>query len=464
MTSKPKRPASRSIYVVLFKAWMLILGVAIAFGLAGLAASLIQKPVYEATTTLYLTSGGTVASSAYDSVTSSTQRVGSYAQLIYSQAVLMPAANAVGLDLTLEEARKRVGVDVNPAVVLMTITVQDTDPSVAQRFADALAQSMQDAVSKLEVPGAASEPLVKIRQVTKATLNASPVKPTTLVNVSVAVAVGLIAGCLLALVRESRNNRVRDENDAEVALGAPVLTVVGADDRSGEPFRTVRTRLLVQDPPVRKLLVTAPTAAPTSATATINIGKVLAKTASSVVVVDADLARPVISRWAGCEGQPGLVDVLRGSPVGDVIRHGVDGLATLAVLGAGSRAPGHPADFFSSAAFRQLLGALAQRHDYVIVKSAAMLADPAAESILPFVDGVLVVGGPTLSTLDDLAACRARMSGVQARVIGLVYYQSSDDPKREESARPEGPRPEPTNRNRHARASAQGAESPTPAQ
>src|SRR5260221_24278 len=136
MATKPKRPAPRSVSTVLAKGWALIAGVAIVFGLAALTFSVLQKPMYAASTTLYLTSGGTVVTSAYDSLSASRERVGSYAQLLYSQAVLMPAVRAAGLDLTLEQARQRVAVDVNPQIVLITLSASDSNPAVAQKFAD----------------------------------------------------------------------------------------------------------------------------------------------------------------------------------------------------------------------------------------------------------------------------------------------------------------------------------------
>ncbi|KQY04408.1 hypothetical protein ASD37_21050 [Mycobacterium sp. Root135] len=428
MASKSRRPAPRSIFAVLTKAWMLIVGTAIVFGLVALAASLVQKPVYAATTTLYLTSGGTVASSAYDSVTSSTERVGSYAQLIYTQAVLMPAADAVGLNLSLDEARKRVSVDVNPQVVLMTITVEDTNPALAQRFADALAQSMQSAVSKLEVPGAASEPLVKIRQVTKATVGPSPVAPTTLINVSVAVAVGLIIGCLLAVWRESRNDKVRDEVDAEAALETRLLAVVGPGNRSKEGYRTIRTRLLAQDPPIRVLLVTGARTSESTSTVTMNVGKLLARAGNSVVIVDANLNDSNITKWAGSEGSPGLIDALRGRPLGETLTQGVDGVKTLTILGSGAKSTGHPADYFSSEAFRRILRMLSDQFDYVVVDSTPLLEDFGTESILPTVDGIAIVCGPALSTLSDLVECRTRTRNVGANILGLVFFDYRDDP------------------------------------
>jgi polysaccharide biosynthesis transport protein len=425
MATRPKRPAPRSVSTVLARGWALISAVAIVFGLAALAFSILQKPMYAAATTLYLTSGGTIVTSAYDSLSASRERVGSYAQLLYSQAVLMPAVQAAGLDLTLEQARQRVAVDVNPQIVLITLSASDSDPAVAQKFADALAKSMETTVSALEVPGASTEPLVKVHQVTTATVNSGPAEPKTLVNVSVAVVAGLIVGCVLALLREFLNRKVRDEGDAEAAIGAPVLAVGNSNDQGREAFRTLRTRLAVLDPPVRKLLITSARPHDGTTTVAIGLGEALAQAANSVVVVDADFEHSEITQWVGSGGAPGLADVVRGrATLGDVVRRGVGGVDTLAALGVGTKFSGHPADLFSSTVFRRVLDELAQQFDYVIVDSAAMLDDSGTDAIAPSMDGVVVVSRRSGSKMSDLVECRSRLTSVEARVVGVVFFSS----------------------------------------
>jgi polysaccharide biosynthesis transport protein len=445
MPSRPKRPAPRAIYTVLVRGWKLIVGSAIVFGLAALAVSLLQKPVYEATTTLYLTSGGTVVPSAYDSVQASKESIASYAQLSYTQAVLMPAAQAAGLNLSLEEARGRVTVDANPQIVMITLSARDNNPAVAQKFADALAKSMESAVTQLEVPGSSNEPLAKMRQVTTATVSPNPVEPTTLVNVSVAVAAGLVLGCLLATLREFFNTKVRDETDAEAAFGAPVLAVVPRDDRreedqddrildfDGQPtdittsFRTLRTRLAVQEPPIRRFLITSARPAEGKTTVAINLAAVMAQAANSVVVVDANLDNPDVAKRVGASVGPGLTDAVRGAPLGDLIERAVGGNEMLAVLGAGTKVSDHPADLFSSAAFGKVLDELSQQFDCVIVDSAALLENSGTEAILPSVDGVVVASRPSVSTMTDLVECRTRLSDAQARAVGLVFFESRQE-------------------------------------
>ncbi|MBJ7339104.1 polysaccharide biosynthesis tyrosine autokinase [Mycolicibacterium sp.] len=413
---------------MLVKGWALIAGVAIAFGLGALGYSLLEKPMYSASTTLYLTSGGTIVPSAYDSLSASRERVGSYAQLLYSQAVLMPAAQAAGLDLTLQQARQRVAVDVNPQIVLITLSASDSDPAVAQKFADSLAKSMETTVSALEVPGASTEPLVKVHQVTTATVDAGPAEPRTLVNVAVAVVAGLIAGCLLALLREFLNRRVRDEDDAEAALGTPVLAEVVRQDQAPEAFRALRTRLGVLDPPARKLLVTSGRAHEGATTTTIGLAKALAQAAHSVVVVDANFYNPDATKRLKASDGLGLTDVLRGAPLGDVLQRAVGGVKTLSVLGAGSKVSGHPADYLASAGFGRVLDELARQFDYVLVDSEAILENSGTDAIAPSVDGVLMVSRRSGSSMSDLVECRRRLGTVEARLVGVVFISSQAEP------------------------------------
>ena len=50
--------ATRDVITVLIRGWKLIVGFAVAFGLIALLMCLLQKPVYEATATLFVSSLG----------------------------------------------------------------------------------------------------------------------------------------------------------------------------------------------------------------------------------------------------------------------------------------------------------------------------------------------------------------------------------------------------------------------
>jgi Mrp family chromosome partitioning ATPase len=114
--------------------------------------------------------------------------------------------------------------------------------------------------------------------------------------------------------------------------------------------------------------------------------------------------------------------------LGDVVRRGVGGVETLAVLGVGTKVSGHPADLFASTQFRKVLDELARQFDYVIVDSAAVLDDSGTDAIAPSMDGVVVVSRRAGSKMSDLVECRSRLTSVDARVVGVVFFSSRVEP------------------------------------
>jgi Mrp family chromosome partitioning ATPase len=150
------------------------------------------------------------------------------------------------------------------------------------------------------------------------------------------------------------------------------------------------------------------------------------------VLVDADFEHCEITQRVGSNGTLGLADVVKGrATLGDVVRHGVNGVETLAVLGVGTKVSGHAADLFASAHFRKVLDELARQFDYVIVDSAAMLDDSGTDAIAPSMDGVVVVSRRAGSKMADLAECRSRLTSVDARVVGVVFFSSRVEPASE---------------------------------
>jgi polysaccharide biosynthesis transport protein len=447
MPTNVVRPRSRSVPTVLKKGWAVVIGVAIVFGLGALAFSLLQKPVYQASTTLYITSGNTGSSSGYDTVEASKQRVATYAQLAHSGAVLTPALESAGLNWSLEEARQNVEVESRPEVVTLTIYVRAPTPEVAQKFAGAVADSMVRAVSALEVPASGLEPAARLSVVTPATVASKPAFPTIEVNVLLAAVIGLFVGALTVLLREALNKKIRDAGDAEAVLGTRTLAVLpryhksnqgGLIDFDGEPtalatsFRNLRSRLILElsDQPHPKLLITSACVAEGETTVAINVGAVLAHAAKSVVIVDANIDDPQVVQRVGARNGPGLTDAISGAiPLSDAVQRGVGSLTSLAVLGAGTFGASHPDGLFSSAAFVHVLDDLAQQFDYVIIDAPPLLVNLGTESLLSSVDGVVVVTRPNVSTIADLVECRTRLENGNARLLGVVV----SDPRNKRS-------------------------------
>ncbi|HEX4392061.1 MAG TPA: Wzz/FepE/Etk N-terminal domain-containing protein, partial [Mycobacterium sp.] len=130
--------AAQDVSTVLRRGWKLIVGCAVAFGLVALTTCLLQKPVYQATVTLFVTSvgNGQGASGPYENAMGSSMLVGSYAKLAYSDTVLVPAVKAAGLNMTLGQAKSAISTQIVPETVMFTVSAKDRDPDVAKRFSN----------------------------------------------------------------------------------------------------------------------------------------------------------------------------------------------------------------------------------------------------------------------------------------------------------------------------------------
>lgn len=446
MPNKFAHSPSRGLLTVLTRGWALIATVAILAGLGGLAFSLLQKPMYEASSTLFISSGG---AAAYD--VNMDKRVETYAQLVYSDAILTPALKAANLDWSLTDAREAVGVESNPQVVMITVSARANDPATAKKFDTALGNSLIDAVSTLEGPRGDNASTIKLSVVTPATLASSAVAPNTQVNVAIATVLGLFIGIVLVLLREALNKKVRDSKDAETALDTRTLAVIpGAGvieegqlvDFDGDPtpiatsFRDLASRLKVElrHHPNPKLLVTSARSDEGKTTVAVNIGTALAHGAYSVVVVGPSLGDAEGGDIYDASTGRGLADAITGRiAVSDAVQRGVGGLDTLAILSVGRRAVGAPEDLLLSAAFPKVLEELAHEFDYVIIDGPALLDNVGTEAVLPSIDGVVLVTRPGVSTVEDLVECRNRLSRAETRVLGVVLSEQRHERSRHRS-------------------------------
>lgn len=432
----PRQPAwgARGVLATIVRSWVLIVGVALVYGLMALLYSWLSTPIYQATATLYVTSGSGSAAggSSFDAVRASQERAATYGKLLYSDAVISPALTSAQLPMSLGDAKNNLQVAVDPAVMTMSISATDPDPVIAQRLANAASDSLADAVSTLDVPSGGGSPAARLTIVNTAVVDPDPIWPKMYLSIGIAAGVGLIVGLCLALLFEKTNNKVRDEDDAAVGADAHVLAKLPDDasdavvdfdlDRNSvaAAFRTLRTRLIAttQDAPIKLLAVTSPRSGAGTTTVAVNLAGALAHSGNSVLLLDADFADPRITRRFAGQGTPGIVDVLAGRTSLDSVL-GLPTSGGFSVLGVGKRLQSTSADLLSSRAFGELLKAAVDRFDYVITAIPAFLDSQDAAASAAWADGVLIVV-PLQSKIDELRVVRSTLDDLNTGVVGLV--------------------------------------------
>ncbi|BBY28617.1 polysaccharide biosynthesis tyrosine autokinase [Mycolicibacterium sediminis] len=443
-----QRMSTRDAITVLSRGWWIILGTALVFGLIALVVSLIQKPVYEASTTMYVTAGSIENRvTPYEDVMGSQNRVNSYAKLVFSDSVLEPAVKAAGLDMPVDQARDVVGAETVPDTVLLTITARDASPEVARRLANAVADSMADRVSALETPSGGGQPSARLTALSPATVADDPVSPLLLINTVLATVIGLFAGIVLALGRERLNNSVRDDADVERQAGTRTLAKLPHDRLFGETstldfgaaaspaaaaFRHLRTGLSVahSERALSTILVTSPRKGDGKSTVAVNLAAAFAEGGNSVVLVDANLRQPGVGVRTATSDARGLTSAITGrAPLSAILQ--VAQFDGLNVLTAGKLGRSNPADLLSSPACGTLFQELRQSFDYVIVDAASLLEGPDAEAAARWVDGVLLVARPKRSKISDLHDCMDHLENINVDVIGVVLNEGHATDRRD---------------------------------
>ena len=285
------------------------------------------------------------------------------------------------------------------------------------------------------------------------TVIADPAVPTTPDNrnVRLAIVLGLlfaaIAGPGLAFATENLSSRFRTRDEIEASVEAPVLsaipivngitgrTLFNSGSQGEEAFRRLRTTLMLQshdDPRIsdggRTILVTSTYPREGKSTVVANLGRSLAESGRPTLLIDADLHRPVLHEFFGIQSASGLSDILRGalpsaSEWSKLFRStGVEGLA---LLPAGPPVEDTTTVLGSSWASSGVFVELADRYDYVLIDSPAVLTVPDALAITRNVDSVLLVAGSNIEP-DALRYAHQQLTRVGAEVLGVVINGAGD--------------------------------------
>ncbi|MBB0992408.1 polysaccharide biosynthesis tyrosine autokinase [Dietzia sp. SLG510A3-30A2] len=430
----------RDLLSVLRARWIIIVAATLIGGLVALGMSLLTTPTYQSKIQFYVTvAGGDSAAAAYQGSLGAQQRVQSYAALVKSTDITQQVVDAAGADLTAGQVATKTAATADAKTVLLNVAVTDSDPQRALQLARGFGDVLPAAINRLETPDGGGPALAKLTVVNPPALPTSPVAPKTEQNVAIGLVLGLLVGIGIALLINTFDRRVKSKEQLESIAGKPVVGSIpfrkGEDKEKGaehivpfreghspaaESFRRLRTNLqfLNVDNPPRVFVLTSSVATEGKSETAINLSLALAESGSRVLLIEADLRRPLVVSYMSMPDKVGLTNVLTGqADFADVVqetRHeGVDLLAC-------GPLPPNPSELLSSEMARTLLQELRSKYDYVIIDSPPLLPVTDGALLAHITDGALLVVRSHRTTSDQVAQAVDNLAKADATLLGLV--------------------------------------------
>ncbi|MBI5033878.1 MAG: polysaccharide biosynthesis tyrosine autokinase [Chloroflexi bacterium] len=298
----------------------------------------------------------------------------------------------------------------------------------------------------------------------------SPISPNIPQNVLFAAIAGAVLAGGVAFLLEYLDDTIKDTDDVQRVIG---LSTLGAITRiSGihqpkdhlitlkhprspisEAYRVLRTNLRFSgiENPTGALVVTSAGPGEGKTTTAANLAVTMAQAGRRVVLIDADLRRPMVHKFFGLPNDVGLCSMFLGdAPSLESILRPTQ-VETLRVITSGPLPP-NPAEVLDSNLMKQTLQELRAQSDMVILDSPPILAVADATILGSRASGVILVIDSGRERSDAARRAVQALKQTNNKVLGVVlnklsskrssgyysyyYYSSKEKPKKETKPAP----------------------------
>ncbi|KQN07420.1 GumC family protein [Sphingomonas sp. Leaf28] len=271
-----------------------------------------------------------------------------------------------------------------------------------------------------------------ISVVDTAELPTRPSSPKLLLNMAIALVLGIGLSALAAFLLEQIDQGITDPGQVEGALGVPLLgttpklagdpvTLLG--DRKtaiSEAYLSVQTNLGFSTHRgfPASLAVTSSRAAEGKSTTAFAIAQSLGRTKRRVLLVDADMRSPSVHHLLNLSNDRGFSNYLTGEDdLDNLIVRAAD--EPMAIMTAGPQPPSAP-ELLSGDRFRTLIGELLARYDHVVFDIPPVMGLADAPLIASAVEGVVFVIEASGTHVSMAKVALGRLQNANARIFGTV--------------------------------------------
>jgi capsular exopolysaccharide synthesis family protein len=271
-----------------------------------------------------------------------------------------------------------------------------------------------------------------------ASIPTRPVRPNRPLNILMGFLIAFGLGFAVSLIMRYLDTTIRSPDDVE-KLGIPVLAFIpsfgsGVLSRNeslvaltapqsppSESYRTMRASI---ESAVNKngdsmcVVITSPAPKEGKSTAISNLAVSAANSGRRVLLIDADMRRPVIHSIFDLEREPGLSNCLTGEvPVNKCIRKTM--VPGLHVMPCGN-IPSHPAELLGSAKMEKFVKIVRQYYDLILIDSPPIIAMADTLMLGKYTDGVALIVSANSTKTIGLQKAKELLESNHIRPLGVV--------------------------------------------
>jgi len=272
-----------------------------------------------------------------------------------------------------------------------------------------------------------------------------PVKPKKLLNIALAVMVGIFGGIGLAFLFDYLDDTIRETSDVERLTSWPFLgsipeigkgsmtelekdifVHIKSKDPASEAYRSLRTSVLfsaTEEHPSKAIVITSPVPQEGKTTTLCNLGIAMAQNRSRVLLVDADMRNPRLHEVFKKENAKGLSTFLSGQARFDDVIQKIE-IDSLFLIPSGTHPP-NPSELLASHRMTAFVEEAKAKFDFIIFDTPPIVILTDAVIISRITDGVILVVECGKTPKKTLPHIHKLLAHAKARIIGIVLNRLS---------------------------------------
>ena len=453
--------------LIINKIWLLITAT-VVFGVgAFLVSEFVITPRYESFTTMYVKNSAIStdpdASVALNDLYASKSLASTYMTVLSSNAVMEQVGTKLtelydiddlAMIFTVKNDKIRVSSikrcfsmsAVNETEVIR-ITANTPNPEISADMCNILAQIAPDFL--IRVVGAGSVEIID-----SAVPDKSPVSPNVPLVSLIGAVIGFSMAVFFVLLLDYFDDTVKDTEELSERFKKAILgevQMIDVDKAKGkikskskrtstheqrslltdegipfnvvESYKTIRSNIVFTLGTSQKKVIAVSSANPREgkSTTAANIAIALAQTGSSVLLIDADLRKPVQHKIFKLSNSDGLSTLIiqaskeEASIKKDVAR-GLDLLPSGPI-------PPNPSELLSSDRFKTLIEQFSRKYDFIIIDTPPVNVVSDAMVLKDSITGILLVLKYSYTTYEALSGSMKQMELVKANILGFVLNE-----------------------------------------